>query len=724
MEDVIDEGLEQPIDEISLRSFLEAFEEDLTNKVTSKLRPVFDPRKVDEWDEKANARLDAISLRTPFLAQRHLILAARKLLLTDKAALVSGEMGTGKTLQAILIAAMDPIPRRHIVICPPHLVAKWVAEVGKTIPEDIGISFNFNGKDAVEKLRQLPRRAKPKVHEFYVMSRERAKGSYMWKHISLPQRVVEASGSVVRKVDYCFKCGAVIDPEQVKMLKSKKNQCPECKEPFWQADETRLRRWAPAEYIKRHMPRGYFETVIADEVHELKGESAQGAAFCMIASRCKRVIPLTGSLLGGYADDIFYILWRAVPRIMQAAAEKHSNKEGWIERYGILEKIYKPEGRDNVSTRSLELKSVKRLPGISPVVLSKFLLPITLFIKLSDISDALPPYEEQMHAIELEGATKDEYQRFEAELEIALDEAMQKRDHTILSRMLQALLSWPDNCRKEEVVYNQDDEDVATAKAIDIDYTNKEQKLIEIVRENLSKRRKTLIYAEYTGTRDIMPTIVDRLESKGVRCLVMRSTVPAEKREAWIKRQMKEQEIDCLLCNPRLVQTGLDLIEFPEIVFFQTGYSIFVLRQASRRSWRIGQTEPVRVHFLCNSGTMQERAMTLIAKKLETALAIEGDLSENGLSDLSDGGGVGSMVLELAKSLVEKANLGGVEAAWSSYRKKEFVAEAYIDDTITETVTVKAESKPEVITIATWKKDKDGNSIIKVGKPVQLTLFD
>lgn len=706
-------------DVLSLKAFLETFEEDLTRKVTDKLNPVFDPRKQDDWDKKATERLTAISLRQPFVAQRHLILAARKLLLTDKAALVSGEMGTGKTLMAILIAAMDPIPRRHIIMCPPHLVRKWVSEVEKTLPADVGTAFNFNGKDALEKLRRLPRSKNPTVHEFYVISRERAKGSYMWRHAQLPKKVLESG----YKADYCLKCGSVLDPEVVKMTKTKKNFCPKCKEAFWQADH-RLRRWAPAEYIKRHMPRGYFYSVIADEMHELKGESAQGAAFCMIASRCKRVIGLTGTLLGGYADDIFYILWRAVPKTMQAVGEKHNNKEGWIERYGILEKIYKTDDRDNASTRSTELKSVKRLPGISPVVLSKFLLPITLFIKLSDISDALPPYEEQMHSIELDDETKSEYAKFEAELEKALDEALQKRDHTILSRMLQALLSWPDNCRNKEEVLNQEEEVVATAEAISVDYTNKEKKLIEIVSENMKKGRKTLIYAEYTGLRDIVPTIVEKLDTKGIKSLVMRSTVPAEKREEWIKDQMKQQNYDCLICNPRLVQTGLDLLEFPEIVFFQTGYSIFVLRQASRRSWRIGQPHFVRVHFLCNAQTMQERAMTLIAKKLETALAIEGDLSDNGLTALSDGGGVGSMVLELAKSLVNKANLGGVETAWASYRKKEFVAEAYIDDTVTETVIIKAESSPKVITIVDWRQfKKDKTTQITVQKPVQLSLF-
>jgi hypothetical protein len=32
----------------------------------------------------------------------------------------------------------------------------------------------------------------------------------------------------------------------------------------------------------------------------------------------------------------------------------------------------------------------------------------------------------------------------------------------------------------------------------------------------------------------------------------------------------------------------------PTILFYETGYSTHVLRQASRRSWRIGQKQAVR----------------------------------------------------------------------------------------------------------------------------------
>jgi hypothetical protein len=52
--------------------------------------------------------------------------------------------------------------------------------------------------------------------------------------------------------------------------------------PLWQADGSRIRRFAPIEFIGRYMP-GFFEYGIADEVHELSNDTAQGNALGTLA---------------------------------------------------------------------------------------------------------------------------------------------------------------------------------------------------------------------------------------------------------------------------------------------------------------------------------------------------------------------------------------------------------------------------------------------------------
>jgi len=84
------------------------------------------------------------------------------------------------------------------------------------------------------------------------------------------------------------------------------------------------------------------------------------------------------------------------------------------------------------------------------------------------------------------------------------------------------------------------------------------------------------------------------------------------------------------------VETGLDLLDFPTIIFYESGYSLHTLRQASRRSWRIGQRRPVRVKFLCSEGTMQTSCLRLMGKKLLVALTMEGKFAGEGLQMIDE----------------------------------------------------------------------------------------
>ena len=111
-----------------------------------------------------------------------------------------------------------------------------------------------------------------------------------------------------------------------------------------------------------------------------------------------------------------------------------------------------------------------------------------------------------------------------------------------------------------------------------------------------------------------------------------------------------------------MVETGLDLLAFPTLYFYETGYSLHTLRQASRRSWRIGQRHPVRVKFVTYSGTMQETCLRLMGKKMLVALMMEGKFSGEGLQALDTDE---DLMSAMARELVEKAGVGeSADAVW------------------------------------------------------------
>ncbi|ECU9386616.1 DEAD/DEAH box helicase, partial [Salmonella enterica subsp. enterica serovar Newport] len=159
---------------------------------------------------------------------------------------------------------------------------------------------------------------------------------------------------------------------------------------------------------------------------------------------------------------------------------------------------------------------------------------------------------------------------------------------------------------------------------------------------------KVLAYSTYSGTRDTTSRLKALLTQAGLKVAVLRTSVSPEQREDWVAEQV-DRGIDVIVTNPELVKTGLDLLEFPTIVFLQTGFNVYTLLQAARRSWRIGQQQNVKVIFLGYAGTSQMACLDLMARKIAVAQSTAGDVPESGLDILNSDGD--SVEIALAKQL-------------------------------------------------------------------------
>ena len=174
---------------------------------------------------------------------------------------------------------------------------------------------------------------------------------------------------------------------------------------------------------------------------------------------------------------------------------------------------------------------------------------------------------------------------------------------------------------------------------------------MRICKEEKADGRRVLAYSVYTGTRDTTARLKTQLEANGLKVAVLRASVDASKREDWVADQV-ERGIDVLICNPELVKTGLDLLEFPTIVFMQSGYNVYTVQQAARRSWRIGQKLAVKVLFLGYAGSSQMECLRLMAKKIAVSQSTSGDMPDSGLDVLNDAGD--SLEVALAKKLLSE----------------------------------------------------------------------
>jgi hypothetical protein len=178
------EALPEPKNVIALAEFVADFGEGLMQAVLAQNPPVYD----GVADARCEAVMDGLK-RQPFPAQLDLVQAVAKLLLDadEKAAIANGEMGCGKTMVAICLAAVLRAEgyRRTLVICPPHLVYKWRREILETVPK--ARVWVLNGPDTLRQLLALrANRHDPATDaaEFFVLGRVRMRMGFEWKPVA------------------------------------------------------------------------------------------------------------------------------------------------------------------------------------------------------------------------------------------------------------------------------------------------------------------------------------------------------------------------------------------------------------------------------------------------------------------------------------------------------------------------------------------------------------
>jgi hypothetical protein len=199
----------------------------------------------------------------------------------------------------------------------------------------------------------------------------------------------------------------------------------------------------------------------------------------------------------------------------------------------------------------------------------------------------------------------------------------------------------------------------------------KERALIDICLKQKADGTQTWVYVQMSGKRNIQPRLKGLLESAGLKVGILRADdVEPIDREEWIKANGRD--FDVMISHPQLVSTGLDLFSnepgghnYSTIVFYETGYNLFTMRQAARRAWRIGQPRDCRLYYLYYKETMQHKAMQLMSRKMAAAQALEGEFSEDGLAAMA---GEDNLQMALAKSMSERIDDKDMQRSWGKVK--------------------------------------------------------
>ena len=413
-------------------------------------------------------------------------------------------------------------------------------------------------------------------------------------------------------------------------------------------------RYPLSSYIKKKIRR--IDGLIVDELHQYSGESAQGQAMAELAGISNKVIGMTATLVNGYAKGIFYLLFRLKSHLMLLDNQKYEASRDFCHQYGVVEEVYQVEQPSVFNSTSKATKRKVRekfLPGISPLVYSRFLLENAVFLSLADMGKELPDYEEIPLFCDLTDEIQEEYKRLENEFRKIMTKNKQIGNR-ILSSYMNLLSAYPDQPYGHEPIYNpfrtaEDDALIIPRDLGDATVMQpKDEKIIDLVERKIAAGENVIIYTAWTRL-DSQDKLFKTLNDKGIPTAILKPTVATTKREEWVEKQL-HKGIRVLITNPALVETGLDLNAFTTLMFYNIAYNLYIFRQASRRSWRINQTAPrVEVYMFYYKNTMQQRALRLMASKLSAATVIEGNISEEGLAAMSD---CEDLTTQLAKELM------------------------------------------------------------------------
>ncbi len=752
-----------PASTIALSDFIRDFGDGLLDAVQQQNPPLYDGQA-----NLARTRVMENLKRIPFPAQAEAVQALACLLVdaNQPAAILNAEMGTGKTMMAIALAAImsEEGARRNIIICPPHLVYKWRREIMETVPN--AKVWILNGPDTLAKLIILRETMHETPHnglECFIMGRVRMRMGFHWKpafsirkmHIrKLTEPDNDQSSHYISTLEYaaCPDCGEAVMTEDedgnAKRIEprffpeNRRHSCQACNKPLWTLARPNRRKksrrdmvmdamckiptigpktagkligffgedllggmlsdnvyefinlmdeggdlifsdkqarrmeramsslefsfgqggYQPTEFIKRYLPNNYFDLLTVDEGHEYKNDSAQGQAMGVLANKIRRSLLLTGTLMGGYATDLFYLLFRIMPNIMIEDGFEYNSRGSlgsatlaFMREHGVLIDVYSEKENDSYRTAKGKriTQHTKKGVGFGPKGIARYVLPFTVFLKLRDIGgDVLPLYNEHFIEMPMSHGQAGKYSLMKAVLERELKDALRKGDSSLLGVVMNVLLAWPDCCFREESVKHPRTRDLLFYSEAIIESDEmipKEEELLRICKENKAQGRKVLAYSVYTGKRDTTARLKALLQRHDLKVAVLRASVDTCKREDWIFEQV-DRGIDVLICNPELVKTGLDLLDFPTIVFMQTGYNVYTLQQAARRSWRIGQQQDVDVYYLGYEQTAQIVCLELMAKKIAVSQSTSGDMPDSGLECLNQDGD--SIEVALAKQLI------------------------------------------------------------------------
>ena len=429
----------------SVTQYLNTFGVTIAERIKNQFQPLFDPATEALSPEilAVNANIRKNVGYSLYSAQLAVAEAHKRCLEIKKATLCISECGSGKTklgITALHAYQQKKMGSKHfnIILCPSHVTKKWVREIEETLPN----TFAVHIKSITEINRVYAAYERDNKTCYIVISKEKARDGYMKRPAVIWNQRHRAficpdcySTIEMELIDCGSKYRVNADALFFKRENKQNHKCAECDSLLWTAlvpeqqsewvkvsdfgfvhrkhaygylegvkkkpalydaieaivdnpdghftNTGAYRRYPLSSYIKNHM-RGKIDGVVVDELHQYNNNSGQGDAMAELFQAAKKVIGLTATLINGYSSGIFHLLYRISPHLMLKDGKQYHKSIDFNTEYGVTESVYEIAAPDyNSNRRSVKKKLRERqLPGVSPLVYSRFLMDSAAFLSL------------------------------------------------------------------------------------------------------------------------------------------------------------------------------------------------------------------------------------------------------------------------------------------------------------------------------------------------------
>ena len=290
------------------------------------------------------------------------------------------------------------------------------------------------------------------------------------------------------------------------------------------------------------------------------------------------------------------------------------------------------------------------------MIFMDYLLDRCTFLDLSDMSKYLPALKESVIEVSPKGTAEEQvFTDYKGVCQKLMEMSKTKGGRGILGTAIQFGLSFMDKPYGVSPIKSPyDGSELVEApndETLEGEILSKEKALVDLMKRELGEGRNCVVYAEYTASPETcisyrLKTIIEKecgLSEEEVVVLESASPVPA-KREEWMHKKAGDGA-KVFITNPKCVETGLDFCwsengvdyNYPTLIFYQMGSSMFTISQAARRHYRLNQRRECRTYYMAWSGTPQAAMIQLIAKKQVATSAIQGKFSTEGLAAMAAG---------------------------------------------------------------------------------------